>query len=411
MRAQAGLCLRCYVSETILKTCQDLVRQFGSHGQFSLQDLLSNVLNDDGKQLIILDEIGQSQLILEPPDTMRSTAFEVFSVKGLQTFNPDLEGGMSLESWVSLQTRRAPDLKAFLSEYGFRLLSDWALLNRVGATQLAWLAEMDRLRVKAFHEVYRGDRIQQSLRSKCLPPTPEQMVRMQQYLEKHSAAAADLQIADLQRLATQLRSYDVWNTQDSIDLNSLPVHLYEKRERPDYDLDPLAIEQQELAAFLKTQLELAVNQAIEQQIQGRIETLQKSRTYARFAHQWVPGMRLYYEQGLTLRDIVPQLGMTSWDQARRILNPGQFLRQVRSQVMSQLLKQTLEKAHQMGFTPLPPQSDYLKNLSEQIEAFADAEFFQEAAEELRVGKDRFMSGQYALRLRHSLLSVSPENYT
>ena len=43
--------------------------------------------------------------------------------------------------------------------------------------------------------------------------------------------------------------------------------------------------------------------------------------------------------------------------------------------------------------------DYLKTLLEQIEAFADAEIFQEAVEEIRAGKNRSMDSLYAQQLR------------
>jgi hypothetical protein len=55
----------------------------------------------------------------------------------------------------------------------------------------------------------------------------------------------------------------------------------------------------------------------------------------------------------------------------------------------------------MGLTQLPPEPDYLKMLVEQIEAFADAEIFREAAEEIRAGKNRSMQSFYARSLRLS----------
>jgi hypothetical protein len=109
---------------------------------------------------------------------------------------------------------------------------------------------------------------------------------------------------------------------------------------------------------------------------------------------------------LSLKDIAPQLKMTSWDQARRILNPGELLSRVRALTVQQVLHKTLEKATQMGLTRDPPTADYLKTLVEQIEAFADAEIFQRAAEELRAGKSRTMTSPYAQALRSHLQQLT-----
>lgn len=63
--ARAGLCLRCYVSEPILKACQKIDSLFGGEKSFTYKDLLPFVLNDDGKTEIILDSDRKTQLILD----------------------------------------------------------------------------------------------------------------------------------------------------------------------------------------------------------------------------------------------------------------------------------------------------------------------------------------------------------
>jgi hypothetical protein len=114
---------------------------------------------------------------------------------------------------------------------------------------------------------------------------------------------------------------------------------------------------------------------------------------------------LYYRQGLPLREIASQLGMTSWDQARRILNPGELLNQIRTLTVEQFLKQTLAKAQKMGFTQQPLDPNYLSSLIEQIEAFVDTKIFINAAEELRAGKNRSLDSTYA-----QYLSLTLEKY-
>ncbi|BAZ22635.1 hypothetical protein NIES4073_35220 [Kalymmatonema gypsitolerans NIES-4073] len=75
-RALAGLCLRCYVSQQILITCKKIPHtcQPEVEKPFSYIDLLPFVLNDDGRELVILDTEGQTQLILNHDDTTRPIA-------------------------------------------------------------------------------------------------------------------------------------------------------------------------------------------------------------------------------------------------------------------------------------------------------------------------------------------------
>ena len=69
IQAQAGLCLRCYVSASILKACHTLDHLFGSEKSFTYRDLLPFVLNDDGETPVILDRDRKVQLAVmgEPP--------------------------------------------------------------------------------------------------------------------------------------------------------------------------------------------------------------------------------------------------------------------------------------------------------------------------------------------------------
>ncbi|MFQ4162425.1 DUF1822 family protein [Scytonema millei] len=58
-RAVAGLCLRCYISDPILKACQKIDNLFGTEKHFTYQDLLPFVLNDDGD---VIETCAQLQL-------------------------------------------------------------------------------------------------------------------------------------------------------------------------------------------------------------------------------------------------------------------------------------------------------------------------------------------------------------
>ncbi len=407
-RAQAGLCLRCYVSEPILKACQKLDNLFSGDKHFTYRDLLPFVLNDDGETLVILDQDGRNQLIVDDKGEVNPTAYKFFSVKVLQTFKADYQSRMSLDNWTYLQTKQNPELKDFLSEFGFKHLSDWALLNRARLKQLERLSQRDRDLVEIFHAVYRRDRIQQrQLRArKCPDPSNAQLQEMLAYLQKRNVIINTTMelMKQLKQVATLLRQYDIWSSRESLEIKYTETEGYTIRnDLPADSLDETDIEQQEFLQFLQEQLKVALATAIEQEISDRIISLQKSKKYGPLAPQFIPGLQLYYSEGKSLKEIAPLLGMTSWDQARRILNPGELLSKVRVLTVKHLLDSILKKAEEKGLTKIPPEPDYLKTLAEQIEALVDEEIFTEAAEEMRAGKSRSMDSLYAQQLRFYLV--------
>jgi hypothetical protein len=402
-RARAGLCLRCYISAPILHTCKKIAHLFGGSVQFNYRDLLPFVLTDDGQILGVLEN-GQVVGVSEQGE-FQSLTYLPFSLKILQSFEPDAPSRMSLENWAYFKTKQNPEIKGFLAEYGFQHLSDWALLNRIRKNQLERLSESDRHLISAFHAVYRRDRRQQERqRTKCPVPSAAQLAEMANLLD---GLSGDRILSALQQIATQLRQYDVWSSREPLEVYDAETEAYQPRaDLVSEAADELEMEKGELRSFLVEEFRVSLNQAIARSVGDRLATLTQSKTYAAFASQLIPGLQLYYGQGLSLKDIAPQLKMTSWDQARRILNPGELLSRVRALTVQQVLHKTLEKATQMGLTRDPPPPDYLKTLVEQIEAFADAEIFQRAAEELRAGKSRAMTSLYAQALRSHLQQLA-----
>jgi hypothetical protein len=402
--AKAGLCLRCYVSEPILKACKKIANLFSGEKFFTYQDLLPFVLNDDGQTLVVLDSDKKAQLILNNEGEVKTSNYKFFSVEVLRTYRFNSNAKMSLINWAYLQTKQNPELKDFLGEFWFKHLSDWALMNRARTKEIERLSERARHLLETFHAVYRRDRLQQCQKgaTKCPDPSNAQLQEMFASLREQNVSIQSTigLLKELRQVATQLRQYDIWSYRE-------PLEIYDpdtgdSTPRPDlpYDsLDELDVEQQEVLIFLNQELKLALTNAIEEEIRSSITKLEKSKKYALFALQFIPGLRLYYCEGKSLKDIAPILGMTSWDQARRILNPGDILSKVRERTVQQVLDKTLEKAQAMGLTKMPPEPDYLKTLLEQIEAFADAEIFQEAVEEIRAGKNRSMDSLYAQQLR------------
>lgn len=414
-RAYAGLCLRCFVSEPILKACKKIHNLFASDKSFTYQELLGFVLNDDGKSLVITDNDRKTQLVVNSEGRADVAKYQFFTVKVLQTFKSDLRARMSLENWAYLQTKQNPEVKDFLSEFGFKHLSDWALLNRVRPKQLERLSKQDASLVEVFHCCYRRDRIQQQQHRKtsarCPDPSPSQLQEMLTLLQKRGANSiinnTNTLLKALRDVASQLRQYDIWSYRESLEVQDPETGSYVVRtDLPHNSISEVDVEQKEILEFLHSQLEITLINSIEQELESSISRLQKSKKYAPFAAKFIPGLQLYYQEGKSLKEITNILQMSSWDQARRVFNPGELLAQVRLKTVEKLLDAILKKACELGLTNLPAAPDYLKTLAEQIELFADEEIFQVAAEEIRAGKNRVMNSRYANLLCQNLQMAS-----
>jgi hypothetical protein len=404
--AEAGFCLRCYISEPILKACQKIDSLFIGDKSFTYKDLLPFVLNDDGKTPIILDSDRKTQLLVDANGETKTSTFKFFTVEVLRTYNADASS-MSLDNWAYLQTKQNTELKDFLSEFGFQNFSDWALMNRVRPKQIERLSVRDRHLVEVFHSVYRRDRQnhRQAGAKRCPDPNNAQLQEMLKSLEQRGVVInTPIELTkELKYVVTQLRQYDIWSYREPLEIQDPDTGNYITRvDLPNDSQDELDVERREMIEFLHEQLKTALVESIKQQISDRLSELQKSRRYATFADQFIPGLQLYYCQQMSLKDVGTKLGMSSWDQTRRILNPGELLSKVRTQTVQQVIEKILTEAHSKGLTEIPPKIEYLKTVVEQIEAFADAEIFQEAAEEIRAGKSRSLDSLYAQELRLSL---------
>ncbi len=410
-RAKAGLSLRCYVSEAIMKECKKIDYLYSGEKQFSYRDLLPFVLNDDGQNLIILDENGKTQLTVDENNQLKQSRYDCFALKVIQTFNSDSQSGMSLDNWTRLQTRQNYEIIKFLSEFGLKHLSDWAILNRGRNEQIKRLPPQQRYIVEAYHAVYRRDRQQQRIPAlrKCPDPTFAQLQEMLVYLRfwKIAINTPSLLFEELKRIALVFRRYDIWTSRENLDIYD--VQSDTNIQRPNLytdDFNETDIEEQELLQFLREHLDSALAQAIKQQCEANIQRLQRSRNYAPFARKYIWGLQLYYQDAITLKEIVPILKMTNWNQARRILNPGEVLSQVRAKTTELMLEAILKLAAEKDLTKIPPEVNYFRNLTQQVELYIDKEIFQEASEEIRTGKNRRMNSVYAQAIRSYIQEVT-----
>lgn len=412
--AQAGLCLRCYVSYAILKTCKKLASLFWGTGQFTYRDLLPYVLNDDGRQQIVCYRDGKQQWVVARNGESQQATYPLFTVEVLRKFNPNAQSTSSLDTWVYHQTRQNKDLKDFLAERGLSILSDWAILNRFGTHKLEALAARDRHLITAFLAVYRRDRRKQPQNRgrRCPDPTPNQLQEMQQRLQLKGVTINDPQDLqqELKQLAQLLRQHAVWNS------NGMPQSTSLEEIDPRYGIakefsDPNStnnldqIAQQELSEFCRQQLIACLDFGIAQGIREHIHNLKQRPRYAVFAPNVIAILKLVYCEGQSQSKIAAQLDMTNQAQVSRVLNPTTLLNRVRYWTVTQFFQILSVQVRNLNLATISTDPDYLNTLMQHIEVFFDEEVFQAAAAELKTAKNRSMSSLYAQCLRHYI-----ENY-
>ena len=410
--AKAGLCLRCYVSYPILRACKKLASLYCATGKFTYRDLLPYVLNDDGSVQIVLAQNEDVHRVLQQSGETQTARYRLFTVEVLQKFNPNAQSEANLDQWVYYQTKQNKELKNFLSEQGLCTLSDWALLNRVGAGVIEQFPDRDRALIHAFHAVYRRDRRRQPQNrgKRCTDPTPNQLAEMSHGLqEKGLTIPSSEQLNhELKRIAKLLRQYDVWHRSGAPLAEPLEgAHPDSEgyRELPDLKtantLDQVAL--QEMKAFCRQQLVDCLDWAIQQGLEEHIQNLSQRRNYSSLASKVIPALQLLYCQGKSQGEIATDLGMNNQTQVSRILNLKTLLSQVRLRTVTKFLQALLDQVDDLDSTRLSTDPDYSSNIMHQLESFVDTEVFQAAAAEIRTSKNRSLESMYAQRLRRYIL--------
>jgi len=294
--ATTELCLRCYISHQIVQVCTSLQAQFGNHYGFTLQDLLSYVLNDEGRV---------------PADP------QCLAMQILQSFQPGLS---VLATRTARRVRQHHGLNQVLMEYGLYLVSDWAILNDTKPTQLSVIltnfcgfskAEVNQncVLLESYRLVYLPDRLKQR-RGKCVEPTPEQLELISDIIQTRTAkiVAPDALLEQLQGLAKRLRQYRIAKRggplpAESIDTPEGTATIEQLEAAATDDSD----DRQQLE-FLRLYRQLFVDclgQALEQVV---TERQQKSKK-AEQALQFTTALHLFYCQQLSMTAIAQQLGL------------------------------------------------------------------------------------------------------
>ncbi|BAZ21718.1 hypothetical protein NIES4073_25960 [Kalymmatonema gypsitolerans NIES-4073] len=412
-RAYAGLCLRCYVSHRIFLTCQQHIPRIyniGAEKPFSYTDLLPLVLNDHGKTLVILDSEGETQYILNhhlnhhdsTPQPI-SIGGEFFSVRILQKFKPNLANNESLDNWIRRLTCQNENIKSFLWDLGLATPTDWALLCKTVTGPLSQLFSPEQLDIiQAFQTVYQRDRRITRQQERCSEPTQSQWQEILGLLQQKNIAISLRElISDLKHIAEILRQD--WLSRKTGSTKTLPIiennsddsTNNKTPELPYLDRDLEDVELENFEIFCNELFKQTLYQIITEVIQERIEELKKSRAYSNFAQRYPEGLRLYYQENLSLGEIGKQWGI-EWSKARRIFQLGDFLDIIQCRTEEVLLNE-LRNKYQL--TQIHNDPDYLKNLVESIREFALSQAFKEAEAELVASKKQVKNSLIAQMIR------------
>ena len=406
-RAIAGLCLRCYISKTILVVCKKIAHTYKI---FSYLDLLPFVLNDDGKTLLIFDAQVKNQQSLNNHGTNQVLAKEAefFTVEILRKFNPQLNASESLDNWTWRLTQQNQSLRLFLWDFGIKTPSDWGLLCReITRSVKPLLQKNDYEIVEVFHAVYRRDRRKLNEKGACAEPKITQLQEMLLLLQQRHIIVSSFPelLHHLHRIAEILRQDTIYQKTGRI--KTIPTEVYEEsiqdyvpnQELPYHtDPDPEDIELQELQSLCNSLFENILYQAIAEVISGHIAYLKKSKGYKEFAERFYTGLLLYYQENMTLGEIA-QLWEIPWYKVRRIFKLENLLDNVQyrteERFIEELLKVTTTPDLPSKLINISNNPDYLNNIAGEIRSYALTKTFLKARAEIQTGKKKIRNSLFA----------------
>jgi hypothetical protein len=370
----AELCLRCFISTQIEQVCINLEQQFGINHGFSRYELFPLVLDDDGK-------IAKTEYV--------SVAKNI-----LNTFEAS-KGGLS--TWTIRLVKHHRDLNQFLLESGVCLLSDWAILNDTTASKLRrvlrefhhisdYEIEQAVTLLDVYHLVYRADRLvqrQAGAKGACPAPTEDQLQRMQTELAQGSPRSI---LAQLQRLADQMRQYRIATRAGRMPTVSLDqtvdgsegLSLGDRLAAPTVEDDEIGRQQEFLSAY-RQQFQQVLEAAFQEVVQTRVQKQKGEK-----AQYFVTALQLFHCQGRSMTEIAKAVGLQAQFQVSRLLNLKALREDVRHQMVAKL-HQFVSQAATDLVTP-----DRLKQLDSTIETALNEQIeglMQEAAAQAQSPKD------------------------
>lgn len=352
--SSAELCLRCFISRHISIACQSLAKQFGEKHYFTYSDILPIVLNDDGSTTKPFSQ---------------SVAHNI-----LKKFQSD-KG--SLSAWTIRLVKDNRELGEFLLQRGVLRATDWGLLNGMQLEQLRRMlkkyyrlrdAEIDQAYdlLESYRAVYLVDRVKQGNKGRCLPPTPDQLERIGQLIQKKTqqTVSPNTVLTRLKHLADRLREYSITarggalQTQSidalggSLQFDEQQAVAYEQEERnqqPEH-------EQMEFLEAYQQEFMNGLDRALEQVVCDRLGKFRNQEQRDRY----LTALTLFHCDQLSMSAIAAQIGVRAQDNVTHLLKLKALRADVRRVLIKRLKPFVLEQA--MNYRS----PDKLQQLDEQL---------------------------------------------
>ncbi|MEB3212688.1 MAG: hypothetical protein VKL39_15115 [Leptolyngbyaceae bacterium] len=399
-RTSAESCLRCIVSHYIQQVCAQIAARFGHQHQFTRNDLLG---------LILDTSVGRS------PNRRHGNEHPSLTQTILQSFDPSRAG---LKTWVMRQVRHHPEVKRFLAEQGVCLVTDWAILKDIRVEQarqilvefhaLATLeVEQSCSLLKAYHTVYRGDRLQQRQqgklegRAECQPPTPEQLNRIADLVFIHHDFCWSLEqvMHRLQTLAKHLRLYRIYMRSGVLPTESLEnPTVYD--QATSIQAPSLDEEQEERSAFLEfyqQQLVVGLDLAIGKVVGDRLTYFQRKKP--QMVEPFLTALYLFHCRGYPMGEIASEVGLKAQFQVTRLMK----LKELRASVQAVLTQWLFDQVMEQAATYRDPTQ--LSTFGQHISAALNedvASLMQQSEAEATAVKRRPLTSLFAQRLCYYL---------
>jgi hypothetical protein len=301
----AHLCLRCFISRQIVINIRSLVQKFGTNYKFREEDLLPIVLDDDGR--------------------LEFDRYKPFSLTVLEQFKPSKGGNLTSLTIILLKQHRQLEFH-LLKHYGYYRRTAWGLLNEAKPDRLpARLIHLNDREITqaqalltAYHAIYREDRINNNLKTTCLPPTSEQCLRIANELESltQQRSTPEQILQELQTLADNIRKSYV-DSKSGIgihrnqSLDDPTFHLPQESELPD---DPVDQPHTEFLTQYRAQVSTALTTAIVTTIDDR------TRSKPKKAAQFLAALKANSCDRLSMTEIAPIVGLRGQDNVSRLLD-------------------------------------------------------------------------------------------
>lgn len=366
----AERCLLCFISWQIEQVCLQLAAKFGTVHGFKSADLLLCVLDDDGK----LKPVGN---------------YQSFSRQILQSFDPEKS---NLTTWTNTRVKQNHRLNKFLLECGVYLVSDWAILNDTKPKQVqriftdfysftaSEILQAQQL-LESYHAIYRTARLQQRGKEKednleqppkrrggkCTIPTIDQLQAIATLLQSktNQTLSSETVMAQLQKLAEQLRQYRIYARGGSLPAESLDVvteDVYGEGIAGSHNTTQAINDEDEQTEFLqlyRPQFIASLEQALAIVTQRRVEQLQRKKGDK--AKKFLFALQLFHCQNLSMTEIAAKVGLRAQDAVTRFLKLKDFRADVGQELLIILCNSVMELAKNYS------RSDSLQTLEEKIQ--------------------------------------------